>query len=120
MREHEIAVDEDPDRESRPDGESRLDIDLAADELLARLVDRVLASTLQGADEIALIAVRAKLRGDAEQGRERRRLQKISPMIIDAIFKPGIAFRVGAGLAFQHNRLAVRKKIRFQTSRTRD
>jgi len=30
-------------------------------------------------------------------------------MIIAAILKPGIAFRVGAGLVFQHNRLAVWK-----------
>ena len=109
LREHEIAVDEDPDREARPDGEGRLDIDLAADELLAGLIDRILASTLQGADEIALIAVRAKLRADAEQSRERRRLQKIAPMIIDAILEPGIAFRVGAGLVLKHDRLAVRK-----------
>ena len=69
----------------------------------------VLAPTLQGPDEIALIAVRAKLRADAEQSRERRCLQKIAPMIIDAIFEPSIAFRVGAGLVLKHDRLAVRK-----------
>ena len=68
-----------------------------------------LAPSLQRQDEVALTAVRAKLRADAEQGRERRRLQKVSPMIIDAILKPGIAFRVGAGLVFKHDRLAVRK-----------
>jgi hypothetical protein len=57
LREHEIAVDEDTDREARPDGEGRPDIDLAADKLLAGLIDRILASALQGPDEIALIAV---------------------------------------------------------------
>jgi hypothetical protein len=56
-------------------------------ELLAGLIDRVLAFTLQGPDEIAFIAVRAKLRADAEQGRESRRLKKIAPMIIDAILE---------------------------------
>jgi DNA-binding transcriptional LysR family regulator len=50
-------------------------IDLAAHELLPGLIDRVQAATPRGADEIASIAVRAKLRADAEQGRERRRLQ---------------------------------------------
>ena len=30
-------------------------------------------------------------------------------MIINAILKPGIAFRVGAGLVLKHDRLAVRK-----------
>lgn len=53
-----------------------------------------------------MIAVRAKLRADTEQGRERRRLQKISPMIVDTILESGIAFRVGAGVAFKHDRLA--------------
>jgi hypothetical protein len=62
-----------------PDGESRLDIDLAPDELLPRLIDRFLAASLQRQDEVALIAVRTKPGADAEQGRERRRLQKISP-----------------------------------------
>src|ERR1700730_9881659 len=79
LREHEIAIDDHPDREAGPDREGRLDIDLAAHELLSGLIDRILASTLQSPDEVALIAVRAKLRADAEQGRERRRLQKIFP-----------------------------------------
>ena len=63
----------------RPDGEGRLDIDLAPDELLPRLIDRFLAASLQRQDEVTLIAVRTKLGAGAEQDRERRRLKKISP-----------------------------------------
>jgi hypothetical protein len=40
-------------------------------------------------------------------------------VIIDAILKPGIALRVRAGLAFEHDRAAVRQMSRFQTSSTR-
>jgi len=65
LREHEIAIDDHPDREAGPDGEGRLDIDLAAHELLAGLIDRVLTAAPQGPDEVALIAVRAKLRADS-------------------------------------------------------
>ncbi len=46
LREHEVAVDDYPHWEAAPDGEGWLDIDLAADVLLAGLIDRVLASTL--------------------------------------------------------------------------
>ena len=47
LRKHQIAIDEDPDRKARPDGERRLDIDLAADKLLPRLIDQFLAPSLQ-------------------------------------------------------------------------
>lgn len=36
-RQHEIAIDDDPDREAGSNDESRLDVDLAAHELLARV-----------------------------------------------------------------------------------
>lgn len=53
LREHEIAIDDHPDREAGPDREGRLDVDLAADELLSGLIDRILGSALQGPDEVA-------------------------------------------------------------------
>ena len=56
-----------------------LDIDLAPDELLPRRINQFLAASLQRQDEVTLIAVRTKLGAGAEQGRERRRLKKISP-----------------------------------------
>ncbi len=60
-REHKIAIDDDPDREAGPDCESRLDVDLAAHELLAGLVERVLAAAPQGRDNVILGARRADL-----------------------------------------------------------
>jgi hypothetical protein len=106
LREHEIAIDDHSDREARPDREGRLDIDLAPDELLAGLIERVLAATPQGPDGTARSIqaprrYRARLRAPPSS--------KDCPNDNRRHPEPGIAFRVGAGLAFKHNRLAVRK-----------
>lgn len=90
-REHEIAIDDDPDREAGSDGESRLDVDLAAHELLAGLVERVLAAAPQGSHNVILGARRADLAADAKKGRKRRRFQETAPMIVHAILEPRIA-----------------------------
>jgi hypothetical protein len=52
-REHKIAINDDPDRETGPDGESRLDVDLAPHELLAGLVERVLTAAPQGSRNVS-------------------------------------------------------------------
>jgi len=51
--EHEIAIDDDPDREAGPNGQSRLDLDFAANKLLAGLVERVLAAAPQGSRNVS-------------------------------------------------------------------
>jgi len=71
-REHEITIDDDTDWEARPDGEGRLDIDLAAHELLACLVQRIRAAAPKCLNDIAFGARGANLAADAKEGRGRR------------------------------------------------
>ena len=47
-------------------------------------------------------------RADAQKRRECGRLEQLAPMIVDAVLEAGIAFGVGAGLAFQNDGAAVR------------
>ena len=75
--------------------------------MLAGLVERVLAAAPQGSDNVILGARRADLAADAKKGRERRRFQEAAPMIVHTILEPRIAFRIGTGLMFQHDRFAV-------------
>ena len=56
----------------------------------------------------AVVVGSAELRADAEQGRERGRPEQPAPMVVDLVLEAGKALRVGAGLALQHDRAAVR------------
>ena len=65
--EHEIAVDDHAHRKSGPDRQRRLDVEIAADDLLTGLVD-ALGSALRKAWTRAFsLLLRAGLRSDAEQ-----------------------------------------------------
>lgn len=75
--EHEIAIDDDADRKAGPDGEGWLDIHLAAHELLAGLVEGVLATAAQSSHNVILGARRADLAADTEKSRERRRFHRL-------------------------------------------
>jgi hypothetical protein len=46
-------IDDDPDRQAGPNGQSRLDVDFAANKLLAGLVERVLAAAPQGGRNVS-------------------------------------------------------------------
>ena len=74
------------------------------------LLIEFLRAFAQCMDEVAVAtAVGAQIRSDAEQRRKRGGLGKLPPMIVDIVFEPGIALRVGAFLTFKHDRLAVRE-----------
>jgi hypothetical protein len=57
--EYEIPVDDHTHRKSRPDREHRLDVEIAADDLLAGLVDALGCALTQSRNESALVGVRA-------------------------------------------------------------
>ena len=67
----------------RPDGERGRHIELPTHDLLAGLVDGVLRAASQRAGQVAL-AIRAQLRADAKESRDRSGLEQIAPMLIDA------------------------------------
>ena len=101
--------DDHADGEARTDRQCRRDVELAADDLLSGLVDTVASALAQGTDDLAFLVRRTGLRTDAEQRRERGSLEQFAPVIIDTILQAGIALRVCAWLAFQHDRTAVRE-----------
>src|SRR5690606_32566320 len=74
----------------------------------AGLVHRVLRAVTNGADEAVLIA-RGQLRADGEKRREARRLHEIPPVVVNSVFEARIARGIGAALALQHDRPAVRQ-----------
>src|SRR3546814_2813772 len=69
-RDHNVARYQHPDRIAGTDGQRGLDVELAADDLLPGLVERILPAVADGAGDI-VIGVRAHLGADTEQGRER-------------------------------------------------
>src|SRR5579863_6312273 len=100
--EHEIVRDHHTDRETRADGDGRLDAERAADHLLAGLVDALRRPLLDRFGKRAVaVAAHAGLRPDAEDGREDRGLEQHAPVVVDLVLQAGIAFRIGAGLALQ-------------------
>src|SRR6185312_4815232 len=107
--EDKIARDDYTDREARPYGQRWRDVELAADDLLAGLVDALRRALTQGLNNVAVVPGRTGLRTNAEQSRKSRSLEQLTPMVIDTILKPGIAFGIGARLALQHDRAAIRE-----------
>src|SRR5579883_2660940 len=94
---------------TRPDGDGRLNVERAADHLLAGLIDALRHPLLNGLGKRAVVvATHAGLRSDAEERREDRRLEQRAPVVVDFVFEPGIAFGIGAGLTFKNDRAAVR------------
>src|SRR5262249_43770023 len=95
--EHEIVRDHHPNRETRTDGDGRLDVERAADHLLAGLVEALRHALLDGLGERAIVvAAHAGFRADAQDGREDRGLEQHAPMVIDLVLEAGIALRIGA------------------------
>src|SRR5260370_863398 len=105
--EHEIARDQDADGETRPDGDGGLHVKGPADDALADLVDAICPTASNGSDQLVLAAAWSDLRSDTQQRREDGRLEQHAPMIVDFVLETGIPFRVGARLAFQHDRPSV-------------
>ena len=107
--ENEVVRDYHAHWKFRTDGDRRLDVKRAADHLLAGLINALRHSLLNGLSERAIVvAAHAGLRSDAEQRGEDRRLEQHAPMVVDLVLEAGVAFGIGAGLALQNDRAAVR------------
>jgi hypothetical protein len=71
-----------------PDGDGRLDVERAADHLLAGLVDALRHTLLNGLGERAVVvAADASLRSDAEQRGEDRPLEQHAPVVVDLVLE---------------------------------
>src|SRR5215475_7037247 len=60
-REHEVAVNNDADRKAGPDGDGRLDVEIAAHDLLAGLIEAVGAPTPERRHDSVVVVGGAKL-----------------------------------------------------------
>src|SRR3546814_4592750 len=98
--EMQFSRDNHADREAGSDGQRRRDIELPADDLLAGIVDRVLAAVADRLNQ-AVVVIGRKLRADAQQRREAGRLCEIPPMVVDAVLQARVALDVGARLALE-------------------
>ena len=103
----EIARHQNPNRKARTDGDGRLDVQGAPDDLLADLVEALRGALANGLGEIVLAVASSGLCANAEDSGERRSLEQRAPMLVHLVLQARIAFGVGAGLAFQHDRAAV-------------
>src|SRR5262249_1269384 len=65
-RQHEIAVDDHAHREARPDCDGRLDVEIAAHDLLAGLIEAVGAAAPECRQDGAVVVGSTELRADAE------------------------------------------------------
>src|ERR1700751_2400892 len=99
----QIAVDNHPHREARPDGQGRLHIELTADQRLSGLVDGVLSAGAERLDD-GVVAVEHEFARYTQQGRNRGRLEKIAPMIVDTVLQPSVTRAIGTRLTLQHDR----------------
>jgi hypothetical protein len=107
-RKHEVAVDDHAHRKAGPDGDCRLDIEIAANNLLTGLIETVRAAAPERGHDGAVAARGSEFGANAEHGRERGRREQAAPMMIDVIFEAREPLSVGAGLAFEHDGVPVR------------
>src|SRR3546814_21137646 len=70
-----ILVDDDTQRPAGPDAHSRLDIEIAGDELVARARAALLRGLADRPTQVALAAAKTQFRADHKQRRERHALQ---------------------------------------------
>src|SRR5258708_40227845 len=84
-RKHEVSVDDHTDRKAGPDSDRRLDIEIAAHDL----VQAVGAATSERRDDGTVVIGSAKLRADAEHRGERGCHDQPSPVMIDLVLETG-------------------------------
>jgi hypothetical protein len=107
-RQHEVAIDDHADREAGTDRKGRLDVEVAAYDLLAGLVERVAAAAPERRYDRVVVVGGSELRANAEQGRKRGRHEQPAPVLIHLILESGKSLRVGTGLALEHDGAPVR------------
>src|SRR5207244_6080644 len=86
----------------------RLDVEVAAHDLLPGLVQTIGAPTPECREDGAVVVAGAELRSDPEQSREGGSPKESRPVMVDLILETRKALCVRTGLAFQHNRAAIR------------
>jgi hypothetical protein len=89
--EHEVAIDDYPHRKTRPDCQSRLDVEIAPNDLLTGLVHGIPCPTAKGlqngAVSVASIRAGTKFGSYTKQSRQQRRLEQLAPVMIDLVVK---------------------------------
>ena len=96
------------DRKARSNRKRRLDIEVAAHDLLARLVQAVDAASPERRHDGVVVPGSAELGADAEQCGKRSRPKQPAPVVVDLVLESGKTLRIGTRLALQHNRAAIR------------
>ena len=96
--ENEVAIYNHPHGEPRTDGQRRLNIEAATNNLLAGLIQRVPCPVPQSLDDGTIVAVgvgaRAELGADSKQRRKGSGFEQFAPMVVDFVFEAGISCRV--------------------------
>src|SRR5262249_36660254 len=84
-REYQVAINDHAHWETGPDGDGRLDVGIAATDLLAGLVQAVGAAAPERRHDGAVVVGGTELRADAEHRRERRRHGEPAPVVIHVV-----------------------------------
>src|SRR5258708_32318162 len=102
----EITVDDHAHRESRPDRQRWLSVEVPLHDFLPSLIHPFAGPAAKRLNDIAVVAgcrAGSQFAANAEQRGEKCCPEQSAPMIVDFVFQPGISGGVGAGLALQHN-----------------
>src|SRR5258708_39650836 len=87
--ESEIAIGDHAHRKSRTDGQRRLNIEAATNNLLAGLIQRVPCPVPQSLENRTVVAVgigaRTKLGANGQQRRQCSSFEQLDPMVVDFI-----------------------------------
>ena len=110
--ENEIAIDDNAHWKTGANGQRRLNIQAATDNLLAGLIQRVPCPVPQSLDDGTVVAVgvgaRAELGSDSKQRLQGSSFEQFAPMVVDFVFEAGISCRVCTRLPLKNNRTTVR------------
>src|SRR3974390_2301870 len=100
--EDEVVRNHHPHWKTWPNGDGRLDVERAADHLLAGLVDALRHALLNGGGQRAVvIAAHTGFRPDAQDGREDRGLEQRAPVVVDLVLDARVAFRIRSRLTLE-------------------
>ena len=89
--------DQNANREARPNGDGRLNVQGASNDLFADLAESLRRALMKGLHKPVFVVVGASFGPDAEKRCKDRPLEQHAPVIVDLVFKAGVAFGVRAG-----------------------